>query len=71
MANVSTLKVQKVTGHKSLSMTMHYTHFDSREFTEVLDVQNNLFASKSDSAVISAVSINNNETQSFQNINTQ
>jgi integrase len=42
MANVSTLKVQKITGHKSLSMTRHYTHFDSREFTEVLDVQNNL-----------------------------
>jgi len=44
MANVSALKVQKVTGHKSLSMTMHYTHFDSREFTEVLDVQNNLLS---------------------------
>jgi len=42
MANVSTLKVQKVTGHKSLSMTRHYTHFDSREFIEVLDVQNSL-----------------------------
>jgi integrase len=63
MANVSTLKVQKVTGHKSLSMTMHYTHFDSREFTEVLDVQNSLFASQSDSAVISAVSFNNNEAK--------
>jgi integrase len=43
MANVNTLKVQKVTGHKSLSMTRHYAHFDSREFTEVLDVQNSLF----------------------------
>jgi integrase/recombinase XerD len=42
MANVNTLKVQKVTGHKSLSMTKHYAHFDSRDFTEVLDVQNNL-----------------------------
>jgi site-specific recombinase XerD len=42
MANVSTLKVQKVTGHKTLSMTQHYAHFDSREFSEVLDVQNNL-----------------------------
>jgi integrase len=45
MANVSTLKVQKVTGHKSLSMTRHYAHFDSREFSEVLDVQNNLLRS--------------------------
>jgi site-specific recombinase XerD len=44
MANVSTLKVQKVTGHKSLSMTQHYAHFDSRDFTEVLDVQNSLIA---------------------------
>jgi len=42
MANVSALKVQKVTGHKSMSMTRHYAHFDSREFVEVLDVQNNL-----------------------------
>jgi len=44
MANVSTLKVQKVTGHKSLSMTKHYAHFDCRDFTEVLDVQNSLFS---------------------------
>jgi integrase len=42
MANVNTLKVQKVTGHKSLAMTQHYAHFDSRDFTEVLDVQNSL-----------------------------
>jgi integrase len=44
MANVNTLKVQKVTGHKSIGMTRHYAHFDSREFTEVLDVQNSLLA---------------------------
>ena len=44
MANVNTLKVQKVTGHKSLSMTQHYAHFDSRDFLEVLDVQNSLIA---------------------------
>jgi integrase len=44
MANISTLKVQKVTGHKSLSMTKHYTHFDSRYFTEVLDVQKRLLS---------------------------
>jgi integrase len=54
MANVNTLKVQKVTGHKTMSMTRHYAHFDSRYFTEVLDVQNNLIASDNDSAVISA-----------------
>jgi integrase len=44
MANVSTLKIQKVTGHKSLSMTKHYAHFDCRDFTEVLDFQNSLFS---------------------------
>ncbi|MCL2209184.1 MAG: site-specific integrase [Treponema sp.] len=55
MANVNTLKVQKVTGHKTMSMTKHYAHFDSRDFTEVLDVQNNLIAESNNSAVISAV----------------
>jgi integrase len=45
MANINTLKVQKITGHKSIGMTRHYAHFDSREFTEVLDVQNNLLSS--------------------------
>jgi len=42
MANVNIMKVQKVTGHKSLSMTRHYAHFDSREFSEVLDVQKSI-----------------------------
>jgi len=55
MANVNTLKVQKVTGHKTMSMTKHYAHFDSRDFTEVLDVQNNLIAESNNTAVISAV----------------
>jgi integrase len=45
MANVNTLKVQQVTGHKSLAMTKHYAHFDSREFTEILEVQNSLMPS--------------------------
>ena len=42
MANVNTLKVQKVTGHKSMSMTRHYAHFDSRDFIEVLEVQKSI-----------------------------
>ena len=41
-SNVGLSKVQKVTGHKSLKMTDHYTHFDTRQFTEVVEVQNNL-----------------------------
>jgi len=41
-SNVGLSKVQKVTGHKSLKMTDHYTHFDTTQFTEVVEVQNNL-----------------------------
>jgi integrase len=42
MANVADSKVQKVTGHKSLKMTDRYTHFNTQEFNEVRDVQENL-----------------------------
>jgi len=45
-SNVGLSKVQKVTGHKSLKMTDHYTHFDTTQFTEVMDVQNNLLTFK-------------------------
>jgi len=39
MSNVVDSKVQKVTGHRSQRMTEHYTHFDTRQFTEVREVQ--------------------------------
>jgi integrase len=39
MANIADSKVQSVTGHKTLKMTEHYTHFDTRQFTEVRDAQ--------------------------------
>jgi integrase len=39
MANVPDSKVQEITGHNSQKMTEHYTHFDSREFEEVREVQ--------------------------------
>jgi integrase len=42
MANVSILKVQKVTGHKTLGMTKRYTQINTKDFTEVLDVQRNM-----------------------------
>jgi len=42
MSNVADSKVQSVTGHRSMRMTEHYTHFDTRQFTEVRDVQTNL-----------------------------
>ena len=39
MSNVADSKVQSVTGHRSNRMTEHYTHFDTRQFTEVRNVQ--------------------------------
>ena len=42
MSNVTDSKVQSITGHKTNGMTKHYTHFDTRKFTEVIDIQNNL-----------------------------
>jgi len=39
MSNVADSKVQSVTGHRSMRMTDHYTHFDTRQFTEVVDAQ--------------------------------
>jgi integrase len=44
LRNVADSKVQSVTGHKSVKMTAHYTHFDTRQFTEVRDVQAELMA---------------------------
>jgi integrase len=44
MANVADSKLQRITGHKSIKMTEHYTHFSGREFTEVREVQDNLLA---------------------------
>jgi integrase/recombinase XerD len=42
--NVTDAKVQSVTGHRSKKMTDHYTHFDTRQFTEVREVQSKLLA---------------------------
>ena len=42
MSNVADSKVQSVTGHRSMKMTEHYTHFDTRQFTEIRDVQTKL-----------------------------
>jgi integrase len=46
MNNATDTKVQSVTGHKSKKMTDHYTHFDTRQFTEVREVQVKLLAGK-------------------------
>jgi len=43
-SNDNIKKVQSVTGHKSLKMTEHYTHFDTKQFTEVVAVQDNLLS---------------------------
>ena len=45
-SNVARSKVQKVTGHLTMGMTEHYTHFDTRKFKEVRDVQAELLISK-------------------------
>jgi site-specific recombinase XerC len=39
LRNVPDSKVQPVIGHLTKKMTEHYTHFDTREFTEVRNVQ--------------------------------
>jgi integrase len=44
LANVADSKLQRITGHKSIKMTEHYTHFNGREFTEVREVQDKLLA---------------------------
>ena len=46
MSNVADSKVQKVTGHLTMKMTERYTHFDTRQFTEIRDVQTELLALK-------------------------
>jgi integrase len=42
MSDVADSKVQSVTGHRSMRMTDHYTHFDTRQFNEIRDVQETL-----------------------------
>ncbi|MDR2865103.1 MAG: tyrosine-type recombinase/integrase, partial [Spirochaetaceae bacterium] len=42
MANVSDTKVMSMTGHSSVQMKEHYTHFDTTKFSEVVAVQENL-----------------------------
>jgi integrase/recombinase XerD len=44
MNNVTDAKVQSVTGHRSRKMTDHYTHFDTRQFTEIREVQTKLLS---------------------------
>ena len=46
MSNVEDSKVQSITGHRSMRMTDHYTHFDTRKFSEIRDVQDGLLTFK-------------------------
>jgi integrase len=39
MSDIADSKVQSVTGHLTRKMTEHYTHFDTRQFAEVRNVQ--------------------------------
>jgi integrase len=63
-SNVGLSKVQKVTGHKTLKMTEHYTHFDTTQFTEVVAIQNNLLSfNKPETKLIQANIIQADEVQ--------
>jgi integrase len=44
MKNIVDSKVQSVTGHLTQKQTEHYTHFDTRQFTEVREAQTTLLA---------------------------
>jgi integrase len=46
MSNVADSKVQPVIGHRTKQMTDLYTHFDTRKFSEIRDVQAGLLAFK-------------------------
>jgi integrase len=46
MNDVADAKVQWVTGHRTKKMTDHYTHFDTRQFTEIREVQAKLLAGR-------------------------
>jgi integrase len=48
MNDVTDAKVQSVTGHRSRKMTDHYTHFDTRQFTEIREVQTKLLTGKAE-----------------------
>ncbi len=36
--NISEIKTQKITGHKTKEMTLHYAHFNANDFQDVLEV---------------------------------
>jgi integrase len=42
MANVSDNKVMSLTGHTTEKMKKHYTYFDTTQFAEVVEVQEQL-----------------------------
>jgi integrase len=48
MADISGSKLRSVTGHSSEEMTDYYTHFDTKKFTEIITVQENLLEDKAD-----------------------
>jgi integrase len=50
MNNVTDAKVQSVTGHRTKKMTDHYTHFDTRQFTEIREVQTKLLTGEAGGA---------------------
>jgi integrase len=45
MSGIADCKAQRITGHRTMRMTEHYTHFDTRQFTEIRDAQAGLLTS--------------------------
>ena len=41
---VTDSKLQRLTGHKTLEMTDHYTHFDLSDYGDVLEIQEGTFS---------------------------
>lgn len=42
--NISEAKTQKITGHKTKEMTMHYAHFNAKDLEDVLEVTSEILA---------------------------
>ena len=42
--NISEAKTQKITGHKTRAMTLHYTHFNAKDLQDILKVTNRILS---------------------------
>jgi hypothetical protein len=68
MSNVADSKVQSVTGHRSMRMTEHYTHFDTRQFTEIRDVQTELLTFKKPEKAIDVNTVKKSDSKKHEKV---